>query len=68
MAGARNNPFGVFFITLPPLTHNPLLRLFHKSTQSKFGLTIVDAPTTKAVVSECVIKVRTDGFSRRTAK
>jgi hypothetical protein len=36
--------------------------------QSDYSLELGRAPTTKAVGSEHVIKVRTDGFSRRKKK
>ena|GEM_PF-6139071 len=44
------------------------MRVSQKSIHTHFGLALVNAPTTKAVGSECVIIDRTDGFSRRTVK
>ena len=39
-----------------------------KVVMSNLSLILVSAPTTKAVGSEYVIKIGTDGFSRRTTK
>ncbi len=45
-----------------------LKSMSQKSIIANCSLRLVSAPTTKAVGSEYVIKIGTDGFSRRTKK